>query len=49
MNIINVNNDLDIYKLFMKFLISLNSAELLSATFEFKIEVSVILLQNIHL
>ena len=44
MNIININNDSDIYKLSVKFLISLNFAELLSAILEFKIEVSVILL-----
>ena len=48
MNIINANNDLGIHKLLVKFLISLNSAKLLSATLKFKIETFIILLQNMH-
>ena len=48
MNITNVNNDLDIHKLPVEFLVSLNSAELFSAIFEFKIRASVMLLWNMH-
>ena len=44
MNITDINDDFNIHELFMKFLISLNSAELPSVIFKFKIEVSVMLL-----
>ena len=44
MNITDVNNDSGVYELPAEFLISLNSAELLSATFEFKIETFIMLL-----
>ena len=43
-NITDVNDDLSVHKLFIEFLISLNSAELLSVILKFKIEASVMLL-----
>ena len=43
-NTTDVNDDFNIHKLSVKFLINLNFAELPSTTFEFKIRVSVILL-----
>ena len=43
-NTTDVNDDFGIYKLSVKFLISLNSAELPSAIFKFKIRTFVMLL-----
>ena len=48
MNTTDANDDSDVYKLSVKFLINLNPAELLSATLKLKIRVSVMLLQNMH-
>ena len=43
-NITDVNNNLDVHKLSVEFLINLNFAELLSAIFKFKIKVFIMLL-----
>ena len=43
-DITDVNDDSDVHKLFVEFLINLNSAELPSAILELKIEISVMLL-----
>ena len=44
MNITDVNNNSNVYKLSVKFLINLNSAELPSVIFKFKFRAFVILL-----
>ena len=47
-NTTDVNDDSDVHELSVKFLTSLNSAELPPVTLELKVRASVMLLQNMH-